>query len=71
MPALPESTYRPYDQLDSDDAAAEFPALTMRLLRTLRQTNRIRYYKIGGKAYYRWIDLYEFVESCVVGGGRR
>lgn len=70
MPVQPESTYRPYDHLTGAEAAIEFPALTPRLLRTLRSSGRLDYYKIGGKAYYRWIDLYEFTESCRVGGGR-
>ena len=67
---VPQSVYRPYDHLDCAKAVSEFPALTKRLLRTLRETARIRYYVIGGKAYYRWIDLYEFSESCAVDGDR-
>lgn len=64
------STYRPYDLLDGAQAVVEFPALTKRHLRTLRETNRIRYSVVRQKAFYRWIDLYEYLETCVIGGGR-
>ncbi len=70
MQPTPESTYRPYDLLDGEQAVQEFPALTKRHLRTLRETSRIRYYPIRQRAYYRWIDLYEYQEGCAVGGGR-
>ncbi|MGI9121191.1 MAG: hypothetical protein ACR2G7_13920 [Acidimicrobiales bacterium] len=70
MHPMPESAYRPYDLLDGDEAVREFPALTKRHLRTLRETNTIRYSVVRQKAYYRWIDLYEYLDSCVVGGGR-
>jgi hypothetical protein len=64
------SSYRPYDLLDGEQAVQEFPALTKRHLRTLRETNAIRYSVVRQKAFYRWIDLYEYLDSCVVGGGR-
>ena len=67
---VPESAYRPYDLLDGEQAIVEFPALTKRHLVTLRQTNTIRYSVVRQKAYYRWIDLYEYLESCRVGGAR-
>lgn len=67
---MPESAFRPYDLLDGRQAVKEFPALTKRHLRTLRENNTIRYSVVRQKAYYRWIDLYEYLDSCVVGGGR-
>jgi len=70
MYPTPDSAYRPYDLLDGDDAVKEFPALTKRHLRTLRETNTIRYSVVRQKAFYRWIDLYEYLESCRVGGDR-
>jgi len=67
---IPETTFRPYDLLDGEQAVAEFPALTKRHLDTLRRSNAIRYSVVRRKAYYRWIDLYEYLESCRVGGDR-
>jgi hypothetical protein len=67
---VPDSAFRPYDLLDGEQAVAEFPALTKRHLRTLRETNTIRYSVVRQKAFYRWIDLYEYLESCRVGGAR-
>jgi hypothetical protein len=67
---VPPSSYRPYDLLDSDQAVAEFPALTKRHLRSLRESGIIRYSVVRQRAFYRWIDLYEYLESCAVDGRR-
>jgi hypothetical protein len=67
---VPDSAFRPYDLLDGDEAIKEFPAITKRHLRTLRETNTIRYSVVRQRAFYRWIDLYEYLESCAIGGGR-
>lgn len=65
-----DSSYRPYDLLDNDQAVAEFPALSPRHLKRMRDTNTIRYSVVRRKAFYRWSDLDDYVTSCVVGGGR-
>ena len=71
MHPTPDSAFRPHDLLDGEQAVKEFPALTLRHLRTLRETNAIRYSVVRQKAYYEWIDLHDYLRSCVVGGGRR
>ncbi|HWJ62103.1 MAG TPA: hypothetical protein VNS19_09030 [Acidimicrobiales bacterium] len=65
-----DSPYRSHDLLDSEQAVKEFPALSLRHLKRLRDTNTIRYSIVRRKAYYRWSDLDDYVTSCVVGGGR-
>jgi hypothetical protein len=70
VPPISGTKYRPDDLLDGDDAVEEFPALTKRHLRTLRQSGTIRYFRVRQKAFYRWIDLRDYLDSCAVDGRR-
>jgi hypothetical protein len=60
-----ERTWRPHDLLDKDEAAAEFH-LSVRYLRHLHEKRQVRSYKVGGRVKFRWVDLHDFLESCVV-----
>lgn len=72
MPAVEHApVYRPHDLLTIEEAADEF-RITIRHLRYLRANRLVRTYKVGNRVKFKWVDLYEYLESQAIPAvGRR
>lgn len=57
-----KSTYRPHDLLTKAEAAEEF-RVSERYLKWLHDQRRVRSYVIANRVRFRWLDLYDFLES--------
>lgn len=57
-----KSIYRPHDLLTKAEAAEEF-RVTERYLKWLHDQRRVRSYIIANRIRFRWLDLYDFLES--------